>query len=199
MRVVAKIGVLVMGRTFVWKGSSAAQEEKPLQEPFQTETAYPQERTEMQITFASVLHWTGAQHGFEFPLRSGCGITDSLQMDFGWRPPQVTNSMVNSADNAADVEFGAKDSFTNTAQSSSHPAIGLDLTVPTRHAGGESTSYEPFVVVAHDFRRLDNAQEWALPLPFTHEFHFQSDTVTHITAHGPQRVISSEKDTYPHE
>jgi len=140
--------------------ASAPAQDRPIQELFQTEIVYPQDKGEVQFTLSPAIHLSGKDRTVELPLRSEYGITDSLQLGFGWRPPQLLSTASGSGTGAT-LELGAKYSVMNVGQSHNHVALGFELAVPTHKQAQAAATYTPFVVVAHDFPALMSTQVFA--------------------------------------
>lgn len=109
-----------------------------IQELIRSETVYPQEKGEIQITLAPQLSREG-KTSYLAPVVVEYGITDSLQISFEWEKAHLRPA------------FGIQRSFMNVRGSDTHLAIGFET------AAAEN---RPYLVIARDVRRW-NAQLFA--------------------------------------
>ena len=138
---------------------------KPFRSSFQSETAYPQEAGEIQLTF--VPQYTSGHEGtsksanvvFEY------GITDSFQIEVEWGsflrvdPDDPDEATVQGI---GDLEIGARYSWMNISGSNVHAALGVDLTIPTgdeeRGLGEGEYAASPVLILAADLSSVPGAQ-----------------------------------------
>ena len=162
---VLAITAVVMARHFLLlvfaallPSAALAQEEpaQPVQELFFTETVYPQDKGEVQLTFTS--HVDGqSERAAIFPATVELGLTDHWQIEASW------SGYAASFHSPSDVQtsgysFGTKYSFMNIGHSQVHAAIGLDVELPNESAfaddvGEDNAEYEPFLALAVDLTR----------------------------------------------
>jgi hypothetical protein len=135
---------------------------QPLQEAFQTELVYPQERGELQLTTGLTSAWNDSSR-LHWPLQVEYGLTDSWQVQFesdGWQ--RRAQSEQPTVSGWADVSFGTKYSFMNIRGSHLHAALAFSLGIPfgsiKSGLGDGFLHYEPSVMLARDFPLLRNLQ-----------------------------------------
>lgn len=137
--------------------------EQPLQEIFQTEVVYPQEKGELQLTTGIGLHKSLGAALVQLPVSFEYGITDRWEVDIQWDGfNRIHPSFGSSLTGTGDLSIGTKYSFMNVANTNLHLAIGFELGLPTGDSGkgmGDGlVEYEPFLVAAKDFPALNNLQ-----------------------------------------
>lgn len=166
----AVILALSLGHT----ANSLAQtsDDEPLQEVFQTELVYPQEKGAFQLT--SSFTFSKATNEFSNDLSLEYGLTHSWQIDVEWqsfaRKKPFDGQILHGS---ADLRLGTKYSFMNIQGSNFHGAVGFELGVPGASArNGISEGkieYEPYLIVAKDFPRLSRLQLFSqLGISFAH-------------------------------
>lgn len=134
-----------------------AQEEQPqpLQEVFQTELVYPQERGEWQITFGPGTQQEDGRTVITTPVSVEFGLTDRWQVGFETSADLRRDDAGDLASTRA-VRFGTKYSFLNIGGSNFHSAVGVEA---GRTGGSDGTiDVEPFVCFARDFPTLHRLQ-----------------------------------------
>lgn len=141
--------------------------DQPVQEVFQTELVYPQEKGELQLTLGTTFHRNSAWNAFRTPVSLEYGLTNRWQVGFEWD----ASSFKREFDDAeyqrgiGDLRLETKYSFMNIAGSSYHAAIGFEVQLPTANVRKGLTEgcveYEPFVAVARDFPSLNRTQIFA--------------------------------------
>ncbi|MBI2336698.1 MAG: transporter [Deltaproteobacteria bacterium] len=148
---------------------AVAEEEKergyqqPLQEVFQTEVVYPQEKGEVQLTIAPRFSEGDAQNIIQIPLSIEYGITDAWQIELEWDAFVNRDPTAGGATRGiGDLEIGTKYSFMNIADWAFHVAAGFEISLPLGDLNKELTEgfieYEPFFILAKDFPKLNNSQ-----------------------------------------
>jgi hypothetical protein len=140
-----------------------AAREQPLEEVFQTDLVYPQDKGEVQVTFAPRFQRGGKFHRLILPLKIEYGITDAWQVELGWESLQQHHPDEGASTvGLGDLRIGTKYSFMNMANTHVHTAVGFDLLVPVGNINRGLTEglleYEPFVILAQDFPALHNLQ-----------------------------------------
>ncbi len=133
-----------------------------VQEVFQTELVYPQEKGEVQITTAAVWHEEQDGRLMRVPLVIEYGFTDDWQVEIELNPVQDREGGDGeSANGIGDLELGTKYSFMNIGGSTFHAAVGLDVVVPVgdpdQDLGEGLLEFEPYVALGRDFPELNNA------------------------------------------
>ncbi|MCP5108090.1 MAG: hypothetical protein GY950_32180, partial [bacterium] len=139
------------------------EEEQPLQELFQTETVYPQEKGEIQFSVIADFNKKKNRESLYFPLLIEYGITDNWQVEMELSPYLYKKNLLGKKRYGIDtLEIGTKYSFMNIADTRLHAAVGFELGIPFRRSGeptgDEEIEYEPFFILAKDFPGLNNAQ-----------------------------------------
>lgn len=136
--------------------------EQPLEEVFQTELVYPQDRGEVQLTFGP-RKFSGGEESAEIPIAAEYGITDRLQVEIEYAA--FTSIRLDTNGNArgpGDLEIGTKYSFMNIRGSNVHAAVGCNIELPTGDVSqGLSeglVEVEPFACFAKDFPSLHRMQ-----------------------------------------
>lgn len=150
--------------TIVGSGSAAfaqAERDQPLQELFQTEVVYPQEKGAFQ--FMSAANFSRGNQKFSSDLTVEYGLTHAWQIDLQWESfvRKKTEDGL-TLRGSGDLRIGTKYSFLNIHGSHFHSAIGFELGLPAASANrGISEGkieYEPYIIVARDFPRLSRLQ-----------------------------------------
>jgi hypothetical protein len=147
--------------------------ERALQELFQTETVYSQEKGETQLTFASRYSKNRAQELFQTPLAIEYGLTDRWQVTLEWSPNNRLKTQHTSTRGIGDLTLGTKYSWMNVRHSNFHLAAGVDVDLPTasvaKELGEGKVEFQPYMVVARDFPGLSHLQIFSqLGVTFTH-------------------------------
>jgi hypothetical protein len=135
--------------------------EQPLQEVFQTELVYPQEKGALQ--FSSTSTFGSVNKKFSNDLNVEYGLTHAWQISVEWETfARKTNEDGFISRGSGDLRIGTKYSFMNIRGSNFHSAVGFELGIPAARARkGISESqieYEPYVIAARDFPRLSRLQ-----------------------------------------
>jgi hypothetical protein len=156
-------------------GSDAmAQDERdqPLQEVFQTELVYPQEKSAFQFTSTSTFGRVNKK--FTNELAVEYGLTSAWQIGLQWESfARKTNEDGLISRGSGDLRIGTKYSFMNIHGSHFHSAVGFELGLPAasekKGISERKIEYEPYVIVAKDFPRLSRLQLFSqLGLTFAH-------------------------------
>lgn len=135
-----------------------------LQEVFQTELVYPQEKGEFQVTIAPRFNRNRGERTTEIPVSLEYGITDRWQIEIEWdaynriRPGNLepTNEGI------GDVDISTKYSFLNIGGSNFHSALTFELQIPAGDIERGLTEgfleYKPSASFAKDFPSLRRLQ-----------------------------------------
>lgn len=139
---------------------------QPIQDVFQTDLVYPQEKSEVQLTFNPVFGKHDAGSYLNLPLLAEYGLTDRWQMELQWNTLETQfPESGKTYSEIGDLEVGTQYSFMNIGNTDFHSALGFELGIPLRHEEGTSDEdvweYEPYVSVALDLPALNNAQLFA--------------------------------------
>jgi hypothetical protein len=156
-------------------GSDAmAQEERdqPVQEVFQTELVYPQEKGAFQLTSASTFGKVNKKFSNELSVEYG--LTRAWQMGLQWESfARKTNEDGLISRGSGDLRLGTKYSFMSMRGSNFHSAVGFELGLPAASAkkgiSEGKMEYEPYVILAKDFPGLSRLQLFSqLGITFAH-------------------------------
>lgn len=134
-----------------------------LQDVFQTELVYPQEKSEFQFTVFPACDRYSGYELYQLPLMVEYGITNRWQIEFEWNTLQHKNRHPgNSVTGTGDFQIGTRYSFMNIGNSDFHAAAGFEMGIPFGNEKKEMSEgvweYEPFLLLAVDFPKLNNAQ-----------------------------------------
>lgn len=152
---------------FAAYGVGAQQEagvRQPIQEVFQTELVYPQEKGEMQVTWSPGFAKSVRSRLFQSPLAIEYGLTDNWQIEIDWSGRVFRREVGDEkfTRGSGDLRFGTKYSFMNMRGSNFHSAFGLEIGLPTGDMEKELSEglieYEPYFILAKDFPKLNGAQ-----------------------------------------
>lgn len=168
MKSLAKfILILLAAQIVVIAQEEKPESEQPVQEVFQTELVYPQEKGEVQITFGTTFSRNSASRMFRSPISLEYGLTNRWQVELEWNASTYKRELDENETSrgTGDLRFGTKYSFMNIANSPYHAAFGFEVGLPTAsiHKGLTEgfIEYEPYVAVARDFKKLNRAQIFA--------------------------------------
>ena len=136
---------------------------QPLQDVFQTELVYPQEKNEFQFTVVPACYQYSGYEQYQLPFIAEYGITNRWQLEFEWKTFQYKKlHSGNSVTGTGDLQIGTKYSFMNIGNSDFHAAAGFEIGIPL---GDEKKGlsegfweYEPYLLLAVDFPKFNNAQ-----------------------------------------
>jgi hypothetical protein len=148
--------------------SSDADEDEyvqPLQEVFQTELVYPQDKGEVQLTVGP-RKFSGGEETGEIPIAAEYGITDRWQVEVEYVAfSSVRLDPDGRARGPGDLEVGTKYAFMKIRGSDVHAAVGCNFGFPTGDVSnglGEGLiEVEPFACIARDFPKLNRMQLFA--------------------------------------
>ena len=159
------VAILILGQAQAAWGEGQGDEgvSQPLQEVFQTEVVYPQEKGEVQLTLSPRYQEGDSQDQIILPLTIEYGLTDAWQIELEWDAFSHRNPTTGANTNGiGDLEFGTKYSFMNVADSNFHiaPGLGFGFPVgdPEKGLGEGMLEMEPFVSMAYDLPNLNNSQ-----------------------------------------
>jgi hypothetical protein len=161
-RVIALLSA-VMVEFAAYRSGAEETHEQPLQELFQTDLVYPQEKGEVQLTFAPTFRRERDGSVWEIPISMEYGLTDAWQVEVEWfaflqRRPSTGGTIRG----IGDLEIGTQYSFLNIGGSLFHIAPRFSVRFPVGDIDKELTEgfieYEPSVVLARDFPTLHNTQ-----------------------------------------
>ncbi len=131
-----------------WIPDSRAEEEleeiksynQLLNEVFQAETVYPQEKGEVQLLLRPTFSDRDDRNLFQVPFSIEYGITDVWQLEVAWDTFVNRNPETGATTRGiGDLEISTKYSFMNIAGSDFHAAVGLEIGFPTGDIDKELT------------------------------------------------------------
>jgi hypothetical protein len=170
MLFIAVLLALTLG--FGSEAMSQNERDQSLQEVFQTELVYPQEKGAFQFTSTSTFGRVNKR--FSRQVNVEYGLTHAWQIGLQWESfGRKTNEDGLISRGSGDLRLGTKYSFMNIRDSNFHAAVGFELGLPAA-SGKKGISegrieYEPFVIVAKDFPRWSRLQLFSqLGLTFAH-------------------------------
>lgn len=151
----------------LWTYSLAASgAEQAVQEVFQSELVFPQERNEWQFTARPSFADGDDFHRQELGLGVEYGLTDRLQLEVGWDAMVRHHEQGESAHaGTGDVELGAQYSFMNLGGTATHVALGAEWGIPSgyedKELGEGRTSHGFNLVLARDCHCLGGLHLYA--------------------------------------
>jgi hypothetical protein len=141
-------------------GAAVAQEppRQPLQELFLTETVYPQQKGEVQLTLGALVDRSRSDSASLTPFAVEYGLTDRWQIEAGWDGYTQFRAAPFKHMRTARFSIGTKYSVMNIAHSRVHAAFGIEAEFPNAAAfaddeGEEGMEMEPFAAFAADIGR----------------------------------------------
>jgi hypothetical protein len=145
------------------QGDAVKPQEQPLQEVFQTGLVYPQERGEVQLSSTSRFSKGNGHTLWQTPLNLEYGLTDRWQIEIEWNAmSRRTNTGEATTRGRGDLTIGTQYSFMNMRHSNFHSAVGVEVSLPTGNVDKQLSEgfieYEPYLIVARDFPKLNNMQ-----------------------------------------
>jgi hypothetical protein len=146
------------------KVNAQSSETQPLQEVFQTELVYPQEKGEFQLTFAPRFSRRDDERTTDLPVRLEYGITNRWQVEVEWNTLTRRRSvdLRETEKSTGDVSVSTKYSFLNIKKSNFHSSVQFEVEFPTGNVDKELSEgfikYQPSVSFAKDFPRLNRLQ-----------------------------------------
>lgn len=138
-----------------------------LQDVFQSELVYPQEKNEFQITLLPQYQTSSDFNSFNIPFNTEFGLTDSWQVALGLNSfRKIVPHSGSSVSGIGDLQIGSKYSFMNIRNSNFHAAVGFELSIPFRSDDNDDDnrfiSYEPYISFAVDFPKLNQIHLFAM-------------------------------------
>jgi hypothetical protein len=102
-----------------------------LQEVFQSELVYPQEKGEIQVTLAPQFGKSEEQKTGDLGLEVEYGLTSAWQIAFGWNTVAIRDLPQEEAfTGTGDLEAGTQYSFMNRGGSNTHAALQFNVELP---------------------------------------------------------------------
>lgn len=138
---------------------------QPVQDVFQTELVYPQEKNEVQLTFYPAFRNNSQTDQLNLPLLLEYGLTDRWQIELSWNVFQSRfPANGHPVSRIGNLEVGTQYSFMNINNSRFHAALGMEVEIPLNNPKGYEESqweYEPYISLALDLPSLNHAQLFA--------------------------------------
>lgn len=146
------------------QSSTNQTENQPLQEVFQTELVYPQEKGEFQLTFAPRFSRKDDERKTDLPVRLEYGITNRWQVEVEYNTFTRRRSLDSGETerSTGDVSISTKYSFLNIKKSNFHTSLQFEVEFPTGNVDKDLSEgfieYQPSASFAKDFPRLNRLQ-----------------------------------------
>lgn len=146
------------------QSSTTQTENQPLQEVFQTELVYPQEKGEFQLTFAPRFSRKDDERKTDLPVRLEYGLTNRWQVEVEWKTftRRRSENSVEAERSTGDVSISTKYSFLNIKKSNFHSSLQFEVGFPTGNVDNGLSEgfieYSPSASFAKDFPRLSRLQ-----------------------------------------
>jgi hypothetical protein len=167
---VVVLAVFIGGSNF--KAMAQEPGDQPLQELFQTEVVYPQDKGALQFT--STASFSNVNKKLSNDVAVEYGLTHAWQIGLQWESfVRRENEDGSISRGSGDLRLGTKYSFMNIRGSHFHSAVGFELGLPGASAekgiSEAKIEYEPYFIVARDFPTLSRLQLFSqFGLTFTH-------------------------------
>ncbi len=134
-----------------------------IQEVFQTELVYPQEKNEVQFTLAPNFQKKTDSKYYQIPFKIEYGITNAWQIELEWNSFQTLSApSKKTLTGVGDMQLGTKYSFMNINNTNVHAAIGFEVQLPlgdeTKELSEGLFEYEPYIILAWDIPKLNYLQ-----------------------------------------
>ncbi len=153
------------GATKKEKEDDADEAKQPLQELFSSETVYPQEKNEAQLTLLPQWRKEADARFAAIPFGIEYGITDQFQIGAEFITWQRRNPILDdeiSTHGIGDLEISARYAWMHINNSLYSSAIGAGISFPTGNINKELTEgfreYELFAIFTRDFPSKDQGQ-----------------------------------------
>ena len=136
---------------------------QPIQEMFQSNLVYPQEKDEIQLTLFPSFNKNHSGQKARTLFEIEYGITDAFQVIFEWDGLLYQN-LRNAPTNAGpgNIEVGAQYSWMGLGDGNTHFSFGNLIEFPVGPVANGLTEgfieVQPFIVLARDFPKLNQSQ-----------------------------------------
>lgn len=165
--IISTLALCLLSQSIVAQKKDSLHYHQYLQDVFQSELVYPQEKNEFQFTLLAQSQRSPDYKSINIPFNAEFGLTNSWQISLGLSSFTKTISHSEVSFRGADnFQIGSKYSFMNIGNTNFHAAIGFELGIPTRKINpGENktlVSYEPYISLAVDFPGLDQIQLFSM-------------------------------------
>ncbi|QPJ61215.1 MAG: hypothetical protein G3M70_04650 [Candidatus Nitronauta litoralis] len=161
--VLSFILVLVLSRISLADTENSRKVPQPIQEVFQSDLLYPQEKNEIQFSLLPVFKSQNGENRYQTEFELEYGFTDAWQLQLEW-DGLIHRELFRSPDQteAGDFSIGTQYSFMGLQDGYSHAALGLNLGVPVGDVDrGMSDGFfgvETYFTLARDFPEFNGAQ-----------------------------------------
>jgi hypothetical protein len=144
-------------------GATGSLRAEPLQELFESELVYPQEKGELQVGVFPRFEKNSGTERWALTTGLEYGLSDAFQVEIEWLAYQhLANRDEKSNSGVGDLELGARYVWMNIAESHWHSSVGFELGIPTgdeeQDLGEGDTAYSPFFILASDFPQFHDMQ-----------------------------------------
>jgi hypothetical protein len=136
---------------------------QPIQEMFQSNLVYPQEKDEIQFTLFPSFKKSQDAQKIRTLFEVEYGITDALQVIFEWDGLLYKNPRINPAiAGVGNIEVGAQYSWMGMGDGNTHFSFGNLIEFPVGPVESGLTEgfleIQPFIVLARDFPEFNQSQ-----------------------------------------
>ena len=145
------------------KKNSAKIVPQPIQEMFQSNLVYPQEKDEIQFTLFPSFNKNQSGQIARTLFEIEYGITDAFQVIFEWDGLLYQNLKTAPANaGPGNIEVGAQYSWMGLGDGNTHFSFGNLIEIPVGPVGNGLTEgfieVQPFIILARDFPELNQSQ-----------------------------------------
>ena len=136
---------------------------QPIQEMFQSNLVYPQEKDEIQFTLFPSFNKNQSGQKARTLFEIEYGITDAFQVIFEWDGLLYQNPRTGpTIAGPGNIEVGAQYSWMGLGDGNTHFSFGNLIEIPVGPVGNGLTEgfieVQPFIILARDFPELNQSQ-----------------------------------------
>ena len=136
---------------------------QPIQEMFQSNLVYPQEKDEIQFTLFPSFNKNQSGQKARTLFEIEYGITDAFQVIFEWDGLLYQNPRTSpTIAGPGNIEVGAQYSWMGLGDGNTHFSFGNLIEIPVGPVGNGLTEgfieVQPFIILARDFPKLNQSQ-----------------------------------------
>ena len=136
---------------------------QPIQEMFQSNLVYPQEKDEIQFTLFPSFNKNQSGQKARTLFEIEYGITDAFQVIFEWDGLLYQNPRTSpTIAGPGNIEVGAQYSWMGLGDGNTHFSFGNLIEIPVGPVGNGLTEgfieVQPFIILARDFPELNQSQ-----------------------------------------
>src|ERR1700733_1691065 len=153
--------IILFSASCAWADESTNRLTRPIEELFQTDVVYPEEKGEFQFELAPTFQCAASGDTWTVPLSVEYGLTSKWQVEAEWNA-FVQHNLTDgpTTRGIGDLELGTQYSFMNVGGSLFHIAPRFSIEFPLGDVNKDLSEgfieYEPAVIVARDFPQLYN-------------------------------------------